>query len=153
MTVLELREKRARVWEGAKAFLEAHRNAQGVLSAEDDLAYTRMEQEITDLGKEIARMERAEALDRELAKPVTVPITNMPLSDEFDEPEEHTGRETNEYRRSFWAMMRKKSPDPTIFNVLQVGTPSEGGYLVPDEFEKTLVEALEEETKVVAFLL
>ncbi len=30
-------------------------------------------------------------------------------------------------------------------NALTIGTDSEGGYLVPDEFERTLVEALEEE--------
>ena len=30
-------------------------------------------------------------------------------------------------------------------NALQVGTDSEGGYLVPDEFERTLIEALQEE--------
>lgn len=30
-------------------------------------------------------------------------------------------------------------------NALQVGTDSEGGYLVPDEFERTLIQALEEE--------
>ena len=143
MTVLELREKRARVWEGAKAFLEAHRNAQGVLSAEDDLAYTRMEQEITDLGREIARMERAEALDKELQKPVTVPIMNFPSMG--NGAEEKTGRASEEYRRCFWDMMRLKSPGPQVFNALQVGTPSEGGYLVPDEFERTLVAALQEE--------
>ena len=54
MTILELREKRAKAWEAAKAFLDSHRNDKGILSAEDDAAYTRMEQEITDLGKEIA---------------------------------------------------------------------------------------------------
>lgn len=48
------REKRAKAWEAAKAFLDSHRNDKGILSAEDDAAYTRMEQEITDLGKEIA---------------------------------------------------------------------------------------------------
>ena len=45
MTILELREKRAKAWEAAKAFLDSHRNDKGVLSAEDDAAYTRMEQE------------------------------------------------------------------------------------------------------------
>ena len=39
--------------------------------------------------------------------------------------------------------MRKKNA--VITNALQVGTDSEGGYLAPDEFEQTLVEALEEE--------
>jgi HK97 family phage major capsid protein len=32
-----------------------------------------------------------------------------------------------------------------VLNALQIGTDSEGGYLVPDEFERTWIEALEEE--------
>ena len=40
MTILELREKRAKAWEAAKAFLDSHRNDKGILSAEDDAAYT-----------------------------------------------------------------------------------------------------------------
>jgi HK97 family phage major capsid protein len=32
-----------------------------------------------------------------------------------------------------------------VRNALTIGTDSEGGYLVPDEFERTLIEALEEE--------
>ena len=38
MTILELREKRAKAWEAAKAFLDSHRKENGVLSAEDDAA-------------------------------------------------------------------------------------------------------------------
>jgi HK97 family phage major capsid protein len=41
--------------------------------------------------------------------------------------------------------MRSKVPMPNVTNALQIGTDSEGGYLVPDEYERTLVEALEEE--------
>ena len=41
--------------------------------------------------------------------------------------------------------MRSKAPMPPVVNALQIGTDSEGGYLVPDEYERTLVEALEEE--------
>ena len=48
MTIQELREKRAKAWEAAKAFLDSRRNDKGVLSAEDDAAYTKMEQDITD---------------------------------------------------------------------------------------------------------
>lgn len=70
MTILELREKRAKAWEATKAFLDSHRNDKGMLSAKDDATYSRMEQEITDLGKEIARLERQEALDAELNRPV-----------------------------------------------------------------------------------
>ena len=35
--------------------------------------------------------------------------------------------------------------DPIVKNALQIGTDTEGGYLVPDEFELNLVEALDEE--------
>ena len=142
MTILELREKRAKAWEAAKAFLDSHRTDKGVLSAEDDAAYSRMEQEITDLGKEISRMERLEALDAQMKKPVNQPLTGKPMSGRTIE---RIGRASDEYRTSFWDMMRSKAPLPSVVNALQEGTDSEGGYLVPDEYERTLVEALEEE--------
>ena len=142
MTILELREKRAKAWEAAKAFLDSHRNEKGMLSAEDDATYSRMEQEITDLGKEIARLERQEALDAELNRPVNTPLTGKPMNGKADNK---SGRATDEYRQNFWNMMRSKAPMPTVMNALQIGTDSEGGYLVPDEYERTLVEALEEE--------
>ena len=142
MTILELREKRAKAWEAAKAFLDSHRTDKGVLSAEDDAAYSRMEQEISDLGKEISRMERLEALDAQMKEPVNQPLTGKPMSSRIIE---RTGRASDEYRTSFWDMMRSKAPLPSVVNDLQEGTDSEGGYLVPDEYERTLVEALEEE--------
>ncbi len=146
MTILELREKRAKAWEAAKAFLDSHRKENGVLSAEDDAAYTRMEQEITDLGKEIARLERQEALDAELNRPVNKPLTGKPGGRaDADGVEDKTGRASDDYRKNFWNAMRSKVPMPAVTNALQIGTDSEGGYLVPDEYERTLVEALEEE--------
>ena len=142
MTIHELREKRAKAWEATKTFLDSHRTDSGVLSAEDDATYSRMEQEITDLGKEIARMERREALDAELNRPVNKPLTGKPMS---GNDTAKAGRATDEYRQNFWNAMRAKVPMPGVLNALQVGTDSEGGYLVPDEFERTLVQALEEE--------
>lgn len=56
--ILELREKRAKAWEAAKAFLDSRRGGDGLLSAEDTVAYEKMEQEVVDLGKEIERLER-----------------------------------------------------------------------------------------------
>ena len=146
MTILELREKRAKAWEAAKAFLDSHRKENGILSAEDDAAYTKMEQEITDLGKEIARLERQEALDAELNRPVNKPLTGKPGGRaDADGGEDKTGRASDDYRKNFWNAMRSKVPMPAVTNALQIGTDSEGGYLVPDEYERTLVEALEEE--------
>ena len=60
MTIVELREKRAKLWATMEGFLDTHRDRKGVLSAEDDAAYTRMEQEITD--REAAIQDRFEKL-------------------------------------------------------------------------------------------
>lgn len=140
--ILELREKRAKAWEAAKAFLDSKRGADGLLSAEDVAAYERMEADVVNLGKEIDRLERQAALDAELAKPMNTPITGKPAA---AAGEEKTGRASAEYRKSFWNVMRSKMPGHEVLNALQVGTDSEGGYLVPDEFEHTLIEALEEQ--------
>jgi len=138
--ILELREKRAKAWEAAKAFLDAKRGGDGLLSAEDTAAYEKMEADVVALGKEIARLERQAAIDLELSRPTNPPITNKPDST----VETKTGRATDEYKRAFWNVMRgRRTAD--IQNALQIGEDSEGGYLVPDEFERTLVEALEEE--------
>ena len=118
MTISELREKRAKAWEGAKAFLDSHRNDKGVLSAEDDAAYTRMEQDITDLGKEIARMERQEALDAELNKPVNTPITGKPLKGVDAEPK--TGRASNAYKEAMLGALRTNFRQ--VSTVLSEGT-------------------------------
>jgi HK97 family phage major capsid protein len=138
--ILELREKRAKVWEAAKAFLDSKRGNDGLLSPEDTATYEKMEADVVALGKEIERLERQAAIDLELSKPVNNPITNKPAPS----GEAKTGRATDEYKNAFWKAMRNKLSFD-VQNALQVGTESEGGYLVPDEFERTLVEALEEE--------
>jgi len=51
--ILSLREKRAKAWDAAKAFLDAKRGSDGLISAEDAATYDRMEAEVVNLGKEI----------------------------------------------------------------------------------------------------
>ena len=141
--ILELREKRAKAWDAAKAFLDAKRGADGMLSEEDTAAYDKMEQDVMNLGKEIERLERQAAIDAELSKATSTPLTGKPGAKMGKD--EKTGRASDEYKGSFWNAMRAKAPSAAVYNALQVGTDSEGGYLVPDEFEHTLVEALDEE--------
>ena len=64
------------------------------------------------------------------------PLTGKPMNGKEDAK---TGRAADEYRTNFWNMMRSKAPMPSVVNALQIGTDSEGGYLVPDEYERTLV--------------
>ncbi len=139
--ILELREKRAKLWDSTKAFLDSRRNDNGLLSAEDTATYEKMEADVVNLGKEIDRLERQAVLDLELAKPTTTAITNRPSPNQ--EPEK-TGRASSEYQAAFWKSMRSKTSFE-VQNALQIGTDSEGGYLVPSEFERTLVQALEEQ--------
>lgn len=143
--ILELREKRAKAWDAAKQFLDAKRGADGMLSEEDTATYDKMEQDVMNLGKEIERLERQAAIDAELSKATSTPLTGKPGAKMGKDEKEKSGRASDEYRCSFWNAMRVKAPMPSVLNALQEGTDSEGGYLVPDEFERTLVEALEEE--------
>lgn len=142
MNINELRTKRAKTWETAKAFLESHRNENGVLSAEDDAAYTKMEQEITGLGKEIARLERQSAIDAELNKPMSTPITGKPMSSTVDEKPK-TGRASEAYKNAMLTAMRTNFRQ--ISNVLSEGVDANGGYLVPEEYDRRLIDVLTEE--------
>ena len=143
--ILELREKRAKAWETAKAFLDTKRGADGIVSAEDTAVYDKMEADVVALGNEIDRLEKQETLDRELSKPLNMPLTGRP---NIPGMETRSGRASDEYRKAFWNAMRTRAGeglDPNIRNALQIGTDTEGGYLVPDEFERTLVDTLEDE--------
>ena len=140
MTILELREKRNKAWNAAKAFLDSHRTDKGTLTAEDDATYTKMEQEINDLGKEIARLERQEQMEAELNRPVNTPLTSRPSG---REPEKKTGRASDEYRAAMLDAFR--SNFKRVSNVLQEGVDADGGYLVPDEYDHRLIDTLMEE--------
>ena len=143
MTITELREKRAKTWSAMENFLDSRRNDQGVLSEEDDAIYTKMEKEFESYTNEIKRMERKDAIEAELNKPVSIPLTAIPMV--AKDEEENVGRKSKAYKKSFWNAMRAKAVRPDVMNALQIGSDTEGGYLVPDEYEKTLVESLEEE--------
>ena len=66
MTIKELIEKRAKVWETAKNFVETHEK-EGVLSEEDTMTYNKMEKEIGKfLTMSIERQQRALDRDHEL---------------------------------------------------------------------------------------
>lgn len=141
MTILELREKRNTAWNTAKAFLDSHRTENGTLTAEDDATYSKMEQHIADLGKEISRLERQEAMEAELSKPVNTPLTSKPTTGK--QPEEKTGRASNAYKEAMLTAMRSNFRQ--VSNVLQEGVDADGGYLVPEEYDHRLIDVLDEE--------
>ncbi|MEG2356236.1 MAG: phage major capsid protein [Clostridia bacterium] len=140
--VLELRKKRGEVWDRAKAFLDAHTAENGLMNAEHTTEYERMEQEVVDLGHAIEREERAMELERELNASISPDLASRPQQKQSAKQ----GLASDAYKDAFWKQMRDmERRNPEIRNALQIGELTEGGYTVPDEFEHTLVQALEEE--------
>lgn len=139
--ILALREKRAKLWNDTKAFLDAHRAEDGTVSAEDNATYEKMEADVVALGKEIDRLERQAAIDREMDQPTAAPLVSRPVAPTAQKQ----GRASDEYKSAFWGMIRNRVASPSVMNSLHIGDDNEGGYLVPDEYERTLVQGLEEE--------
>lgn len=139
MTIMELREKRNKAWEAAKAFVETKRDKDGLLSAEDAASYAEMEQKIKDYGAEIERMEKMAAMDAQLSKPTSVPLTAKPLNG--DKPK--SGRASDEYRAAMLNALRTNFRQ--VSDVLSEGVDANGGYLVPEEYDNRLIDTLTEE--------
>ena len=137
--IMELRDKRVKLWEEAKNFLDSHTDEDGKLSAEDAAAYEKMEADVVEMKKAIDRLERQAAIDRELDKPTSKPITNQP------ENVKPAGgfRATDEYKQDMLTAMRTRFRN--ISNVLQEGNDQQGGYLVPVEYDNRLIDVLNEE--------
>ena len=142
MRVQELIEKRAKVWETAKNFVDTHEDKNGNLSAEDKETYSRMEAEIEELTNSIERQQRAERREQELSKPVNSPITGKPYKDE-PQGEVKTGRASDEYKKAMLTALRSNFRQ--VSNVLQEGVDADGGYLVPEEYDHRLIDVLTEE--------
>ncbi len=144
MTITEMRNKRAKLWNTMEGFLDTHRNDMGVLSAEDDATYSKMEHDLDSLTNEIKRMERRDAIEAELSKPVNQPITEAPERAASIKPDK-AGRASDTYKEDFDRHLRGKV---LVHNVLSEGTDADGGYLVPEDFERNIVMALEEENVI-----
>lgn len=144
MNSIELRQKRAALWDKAKAFLNEHTGENGLMSAEDTTQYETMEAEIVNLGQSIERAERAEQMERDMNEPTDTALKGRPGRCN----EEATGIASDAYNTAYNQYLRSRIVPSEVCNALEEGTDSEGGYLVPTEFERKLVQALEEENVV-----
>lgn len=146
MNIIELREKRTKAWETTKSFLESHRSDKGTLSAEDENTYNVMMADIDALGREVQRLEKQEAIDKELSKAVNQPFTNKPgiatLPDETLEKMK-PARSRGAYAKDLLKAMRTNFKQ--VSNLLQEGVDADGGYLVPEEYDKRIIDALMED--------
>ncbi|EAC4367935.1 phage major capsid protein [Listeria monocytogenes] len=141
--IQELMEKRKQAWEGAKAFVESKKDKDGLMSDEDAKTYADMEKKVSNFTKEIERMQSMEAMEREMAKPMSEPLTSQPMQTENNAKPKKTGRASNEYKEGVLQALRSNFRQ--VSNVLQEGVDTAGGYLVPEEYDKRLIDGLTEE--------
>ena len=113
--ILKLREERANTWEMAKAFLESHRDKDGMVSAEDSAVYDRMEEKVVALGQEIDRLERQRNIDDDLNKTIDTAVKVNPGAGS-PKPDTKTGRASDAYTKAFWQAFRGKG------NILKLRT-------------------------------
>lgn len=139
--ILEMRENRKKAWEAAKAFVETKRDKDGLLSEEDAKTYAEMEKKVQAYAAEIERMEQMEAMEAEMNRPVNTPIVTKPVSDK--QVPEKKGRAADAYKAAMLDALR--SGFKRVSNVLQEGVDTDGGYLVPEEYDNRLIDVLDEE--------
>ena len=141
--ILEMIEKRNKAWEGAKAFVEANKDKDGLLNEEQTKQYQEMELKVMNFSKEIDRLQREEQLDKLMEKPINTPIKEKPRQENM---EEKTGRARKEYKEGMLKALRSNFKQ--VSNVLQEGVDADGGYLVPEEYDQRLIQVLTEENIV-----
>ena len=141
--IMELRNKRNQLWEQTKNYLEEHRDENGLVPKEAVEQYEKMGADVKALGEEITRLEEQAVFEAELAKPTSKPVVGAPV---MDAPKKGAGNPLadDEYTGAFWDMMRGNGHNYEVRNALSVGQDDEGGFTVPDECERRLVQGLEE---------
>lgn len=147
MNIRELKQQRAALLKQAREILDKAEQEERDLTAEESQEFDRITGEADAIGKRIEREER---------------LASFPAMDDVPEPvagrrgqpgegptERRTTnpRATDEYRSAFFDYVRlgRSGIGPEEVRVLQIGVDADGGYLVPDEFHRELVEALEEQ--------
>jgi len=138
--IIELRNKRNTLWEQTKAFLEEHRDSNGLVAADAVEQYDKMAADVKALGDEIKRLEDQMEMDAKLSAPTSAPVHADPKA---GSRKSANPTATAEYNDAFWAMMRGNNSHE-VRDALSVGVNENGGFTVPNEFEKQLIQGLEE---------
>lgn len=138
MTLNELRAKRAEHWEKMKNFLDKNRGENGLLSAENDEEYARMEKELDAYDKEVKRLEDAAKIDAKMHEPTSEPLVGNPRNNVKSEK-----KAADDYAKAFFEGVRTKFR--VVSDTLQEKVEADGGYLVPEQLDNDIVVALEQE--------
>ena len=136
-------QRRARVDE-ARALLDAAEAANRNLTAEEEEQYGRINAAIDDLGARAERLEQQMDREARYAAPDHLPQRPDPEQRDGDTASPFSSAE---YRSGFWSYVRRSISGllPQEHRAMSVGVDADGGYAVPDEFQRELIEALTEQ--------
>jgi HK97 family phage major capsid protein len=163
-TSVELRQRRASLWEEAKSLHTLADKEKRQLTAEEREQWDRINGEIDSLKITIDRLERIDAIDEEMSSvpeprskpnPDTTNFDQQGMNYEEDDPESPLPA-SREYGRAFGAYLRHglggMKPDlravlqpyygAVSVRALQTTTGAAGGATVPEEFYRRLLEAM-----------
>lgn len=150
----ELRQKRASLITQARELVERAESEKREMSADENQQYDRIMKDIDDMMAKIEREEKLSELegslqngDREQRNYTSSKQDD--LKDEASELSTGNVRETQLYHRAFFNALRNRGNADTLsaneIMALDKGGESTGSYIVPVEYEKKLIQALENE--------
>lgn len=143
----ELKQERAALVEQQRAIVDAADAEKREFTAEETEKFDKIESDFADLSEQIKRAEKSEEIRASLkGREEEMKRTTPVIRADIESGSNVNPLATDEYRDIYMNFMRhgKGSLYPNEQRALQVGTDSEGGYTVPDEFEAMLVRALED---------
>ncbi len=124
-----------------RAMLDANPNG---LSEEQGKTYDDLEVEYDTAKREYdaakARFEKAQERESFMGQHQRSPIVGEIVRTE------HGDDKDNGYREAFWALQARRTLSPEQTRALSVGTVDKGGYLVPEEFQTTIIQKTTEKS-------
>lgn len=139
----DLYAKKGQIVYQMRAMLDAADAAGRGLTADESAMYARMESDLENVTAEVKRREALEGYEKERDEILGTVQRAKPEGEGSAKPQ--APRATADYVEAFKAYARagKSNLGHEFLAALQIGTNSEGGYLVPEEFETQLVVALQ----------
>lgn len=140
MDIQKLVEKRLNLVTESEKFLDEHTDKEtGMMSAEDAATFDKMMNDVDELARNIERFKKQSELSTKMAMPTSKPILNHPQGN----IDGKVGRASDEYRKAALNALRTNFHE--VNNILQESVATDGGYLVPAEWDSRLIDSLEEE--------
>lgn len=136
--IKDLLQKRGETVAAMHALIEKVEGEGRDFNADEQASYDAMNADQSDLKARADRMKSADELKNSLE---SAPSVHRPSL--APEASKHP-RATDSYKAGFemFARYGKNALDAKVLNALQTGTDSEGGYIVPEEFETMLTQTL-----------